>query len=265
MALIQRVLAPNPGPMTGTGTNTYVLSDGAGKVAVIDPGPTDQRHIAAIRQAAETEGSIVAILVTHHHADHLPGAFPLARETGARLYGHPALPGVQRPLSDGDTWEVGALRLQVMVTPGHTDDSLCVWKEDAHALFTGDLIAGAGTVVVDESPGGLAKYMASLERLERLGPVTIYPGHGPVVDLGAAKVQEYLAHRRMREDQIVGQMRENGPRRVDEIVDMVYPDVMPSLVPMAARNVRAHLDKLEREGRVREERGQWSLIAPPRA
>ncbi len=257
--MIARVVAPNPGHMTGDGTNTYLVDDGHGHVAVVDPGPEDESHVAEILRAAERVGRIEAILVTHGHLDHLPAALPLGRRVGAPLYGHRSLPGVQRALSDGETLSLGELWLEALETLGHTDDSLCYWQANERALFTGDLVAGAGTVIVDETPGGLAKYMRSLERLSGLGSCTIYPGHGPVVEDGASKLAEYSSHRLQRERQVLQVLAENGSADVDTIVRAIYSDVVPALLPMAARNVRAHLGKLSDEGRAAQLGESWRL------
>jgi glyoxylase-like metal-dependent hydrolase (beta-lactamase superfamily II) len=239
--VIQRLVAPNPGPMTLTGTNTYLIGDGSGQLAAIDPGPDEPRHVEAILRAAEPLGKINAVLVSHRHLDHLPAALPLCRATGATLIGHPDLPGVERPVRDGDV-AFGALR--TLETPGHTRESLCFWDPAEGALFTGDLVAGSGTVVVDDQPGALTDYVSSLERLLTLQPRTIYPGHGPIVADAIAKLSEYLDHRRQRVQQVVDALATRGPSSVDELVSVIYTDVPPGLAPMAARNVRANLDKL---------------------
>jgi glyoxylase-like metal-dependent hydrolase (beta-lactamase superfamily II) len=267
---IRRLVAPNPGLMTGAGTNTYLLANGAGAVAVIDPGPDDPRHLDAILAAAAPLGRITAICVTHGHVDHLPGAAPLAERlraarpdrAGVAVHGHARLPGVEHALADGATLRVApGLELVALETPGHTDDSLCYWDAAARALFTGDLVAGAGTVVVDDAPGGLGRYLASLARLAGLGRCAVYPGHGPPLEDGQAKIEEYLRHRARREAEVLAVL-EAGPATVDRIVAVVYPDVPPGLVAMAARNVRAHLGKLRDEGRVRAGAdGRWRLGA----
>jgi glyoxylase-like metal-dependent hydrolase (beta-lactamase superfamily II) len=243
--------------MTGTGTNTYLLDDSSGKLAVIDPGPDDPQHIEAILRAAW--GRITTVLVTHRHLDHLPAARPLCERTGAVLAGHAGLPGVDKPLGDADPAFGGLLAI---ATPGHTDDSLCFWSPTEGALFTGDLVAGAGTVVIDERPGALADYLRSVERLLDLQPRTLYPGHGPILRDGdaTAKLAEYLAHRRQREQQILSVLAQHGPASVATLVSAIYPDLLPELVPMAARNVRAHLDKLAAEQRVASQSdGVWCL------
>jgi len=233
--------------MTLTGTNTYLVDNVAGELAVIDPGPDDPRHVAAIFEAAARLGTIAAVLVTHRHVDHLPAAEAICARTGAPLLGHADLPGVQRPLSD-DEPAFGLLR--AVKTPGHTRESLCFWDPQAGALFTGDLVAGAGTVVLDDQPGALGQYIASLERLIALAPRTIYPGHGPIVDDGPGKLNEYLQHRRQRVQQVVDALALRGPSTVEELVRAIYVDVAPNLIDMAARNVRANLEKLVDEGKV---------------
>ncbi|MCA1645193.1 MAG: MBL fold metallo-hydrolase [Chloroflexi bacterium] len=255
--MIERVLAPNPGPMTLTGTNTYLVGNDAGELAVIDPGPDDPRHVAAVLQAAARLGPIAAVLVTHRHLDHLPAAQAICERSGAPLIGHADLPGVQWPVGD-DELAFGALR--ALETPGHTRESLCFWEPEQGALFTGDLVAGLGTVVLDDQPGALGQYMASLERLMALEPRTIYPGHGPIAADGLGKLAEYLQHRRQRMQQVVDALTSHGPASVDELVAAIYVDVAPNLLPMAARNVLANLEKLVDDGRVvGVDGGRWQL------
>lgn len=254
---ITRVLAPNPSQMTLGGTNSYILSDGDGQLAVVDPGPDDPGHIQALLDAVDRLGRLVSVLVTHRHHDHLPAALPLCERTGAVLVGHPDLPGVQRPVQDGQV-VFGAL--VALSTPGHTRESLTFWDPPSRALFTGDLMAGSGTVVVDDQPGALTDYLASLERLAALEPRAIYPGHGPRVDDAPARIREYLAHRRQRVQQVIDQLAATPTATVDDLVAAIYPTLQPTLVPQAARNVRANLDVLEREGRVAPVEGErWRL------
>ena len=244
---VECVLAPNPGPMTLTGTNSYVLWDGSGQVAIIDPGPNEPSHIAALGRAANAHGQLTTVLVTHRHLDHLPAAAPLCDATGAVLVGHPDLPGVQRPAGEG-TVVFGTLL--ALTTPGHTRESLSFWDPPTASLFTGDLIAGTGTVVVDDEPGALADYLASLEKLQALSIATMYPGHGPRVDDARAKIDEYLAHRRQRVQQVLDALAAHPGARVNDLVAAIYPNLQPVLAPAAARNVRANLDLLTRDGRV---------------
>lgn len=255
--LIQRVLAPNPGPMTLTGTNTYLVADGSGNLAVVDPGPDEPRHLTAILDAAQHLGTITTVLVTHRHGDHLPAALPLCERTGARLAGHADLPGVQRPVGQDEVC-FGSLR--ALETPGHTRESLCFWDPAERALFTGDLVLGTGTVVVDDQPGALAQYLASLERVLALRPKTIYPGHGPVVGDGVGKLRQYLDHRIQRVQQVVETLRANGPSTVDQLVAAMYTNVAANLVGPAGRNVRANLELLATEDKVAiAAGGRWQL------
>jgi glyoxylase-like metal-dependent hydrolase (beta-lactamase superfamily II) len=243
--------------MTLTGTNTYLVSSDSGELAVIDPGPDDPRHLAAILEAADGLGTLTTVLVTHRHGDHLPAARPLCERTGATLVGHADLPGVERVVSDDEAC-FGALR--ALETPGHTRESLCFWDAQASTLFTGDMVAGTGTVVVDDQPGALAQYLASLERLLALQPRTMYPGHGPMVEDGSGKLREYLDHRRHRVQQVLDALSERGPSTVDELVAAIYVEVPPNLVAMAARNVRANLELLTDDGRVGSAPGErWQL------
>jgi glyoxylase-like metal-dependent hydrolase (beta-lactamase superfamily II) len=213
--------------------------------------------VAAILQAAAPRGTIAAVLVTHRHLDHLPAAQAVCARTGAPLLGHADLPGVHRALGD-DEPAFGPLR--AVKTPGHTRESLCFWDPEASALFTGDLVAGAGTVVLDDQPGALGQYIASLERLLLLAPRTLYPGHGPIVGDGPGKLTEYLQHRRQRIQQVIDTLRSCGPSTVEELVTAIYVDVAPNLVDMAARNVRANLEKLADEGKVMGAAGErWRL------
>jgi glyoxylase-like metal-dependent hydrolase (beta-lactamase superfamily II) len=265
--MIRRVLAPNPGPMTLTGTNSYLVDDGAGHLAVIDPGPDEPRHLAAILDAAQGfspgpgpgpgPGTITTVLVTHRHGDHLPAAFPLCERTGARLAGHPDLPGVQRPVHDD---EICFGPLRAVKTPGHTRESLSFWNPEDGTLFTGDLVVGTGTVVLDDQPGALAQYLASLERLLALQPTTIYPGHGPIVEDGVGKLRDYLDHRRQRVQQVVDALASRGASTIEELVAAIYTDIGPNLSAPAGRNVRANLEFLATEGKaapVPDER--WQL------
>ena len=242
--------------MTLTGTNTYLVGDGEGRLAAIDPGPDEPRHVEAVLRAAAPLGTLTTVLVTHRHLDHLPAALPLCRATGATLVGHADLPGVQHAVRDGET-AFGSLR--ALATPGHTRESLCFWDPTHGALFTGDLVAGTGTVVVDDEPGALADYLDSLERLLALEPRTIYPGHGPIVDNAPGKLREYLDHRHERLRQVVEALGSRGPSSVGDLVSAIYTDEPPGLVPMAARNVRANLEKLASDGAVVERGGRWQL------
>lgn len=212
---------------------------------VIDPGPDDAGHIDAVIRAA---GAIAAILLTHRHADHAAGASRLAHATRASIRcfdpGHD-----EERLGEGDTIEGGGVALDVLHTPGHAPDHLTFRDRVRGALFTGDTILGRGTSVVDPPEGDLTDYISSLERLLRLEPSVLYPGHGPTVWEGTARVREYLDHRQERELEVIRELG-RGPRTPSDIVPAIYAAYPVEVHPAATRSVLAHLLKLEREGRV---------------
>jgi len=238
---VHGVVAPNPGPFTLEGTNTWIV--GAGPTLVIDPGPDDRGHLDAIRERA---GHIGAILLTHHHPDHAPGAVALGRKAGAPVMAASPRPG-ERPLQDGMTVEADDVVLQVVAAPGHTPDHVVFFERDRAALFTGDAVLGRGTSVIDPPEGDLAAYVRSLHRMVELRPEVIFPGHGPIVRPALAKLAEYLEHRDERERQVLRALRD-GPQRPEEIVPAIYVEYPEALHAAAARSVLAHLIKLERAG-----------------
>jgi glyoxylase-like metal-dependent hydrolase (beta-lactamase superfamily II) len=240
---VVRVLAPNPGIRELEGTNTYVV--GEAPAFVIDPGPEIEAHLVEV---ARTTGRVGMILLTHDHPDHAPGAIRLAELTGAPIRAI-RRPGAGERLRDGERLEAGGTSLQVVATPGHSPDHVAFWSAEGSALFTGDTVLGRGTSVVDPPEGDLVAYLRSLRRMRELGPRTIYPGHGPVVLRGVAKLDEYLEHREMRERQVLSGL-EGGARTIEELVAGIYADYPPEVLELAGRSVLAHLIKLESEGRV---------------
>jgi glyoxylase-like metal-dependent hydrolase (beta-lactamase superfamily II) len=240
---IVRVLAPNPGIRELEGTNTWVL--GRWPAVVIDPGVDESEHLAEVLEAA---GRVGAILLTHDHPDHTPGASALAVTTGAPVLAARQAEGMER-LRDGQAIRMPGVSLTVVATPGHTPDHAAFFLPEDRALFTGDAVLGRGTSVIDPPEGDLAQYLRSLQRMRDLGPTTIYPGHGPVVLDALGKLDEYLAHRQMREEQVLQGLAE-GARTPGELVPAIYGDYPTELHPLAARSVLAHLLKLEGEGRV---------------
>jgi glyoxylase-like metal-dependent hydrolase (beta-lactamase superfamily II) len=240
---IVRVLAPNPGIRELEGTNTYVVGDAP--AIVIDPGPADDRHLAEVVASA---GGVGVIVLTHDHPDHAPGATPLRERTGASILAMRPPPGGER-LRDGAVLSSGGAELRVIATPGHSPDHVALWSEAASALFTGDAVLGRGTSVIDPPEGDLVAYLRSLRRMRDLAPATIYPGHGPVVVHGTAKLDEYLEHRAEREREVLDAL-EVGARTIDELVAEIYRDYPAEVHELAGRSVLAHLLKLEAEGRV---------------
>jgi glyoxylase-like metal-dependent hydrolase (beta-lactamase superfamily II) len=238
---VLRVLAPNPGPFTLEGTNTWVV--GERPALVIDPGPDDTGHLQGVLEQA---GEIGAVLVTHHHPDHASGTGRLARLADAPVMA--ASPrGGELALEDGALIEGGSVALRVILAPGHTSDHVVFFEPETGALFTGDAVLGRGTSVIDPPEGDVADYMRSLERMAALHPEVIYPGHGPTVGPATPKLQEYMDHRRERERQVIHALRD-GPLTPSEMVPGIYGDHPVELYPAAARSVLAHLLKLEREG-----------------
>jgi glyoxylase-like metal-dependent hydrolase (beta-lactamase superfamily II) len=227
--------------MTLEGTNTYVVGDGAGGAIVIDPGPADEGHIAAVREASREWGEISAVLLTHGHGDHADGVPLLGVEATA--------------LGDGE--EIGPLR--ALATPGHAAEHVAFiaggegGDEAAGEAFVGDLIAGWGSSIVPPREGGgsLAQYMDSLRRVQALDLAVLHPGHGPDITDPAAKIAEYLAHRQEREDKLVAAL-DAGECDREKLLDAAWDDVAPEMRGMAAMAMQAHLEKLEAEGRLPE-------------
>ena len=248
------VLAPNPGPMTLDGTNTWLLTaPGAGRGVVIDPGPDDEPHLRAVlAAAAERDVRVTQVLLTHHHFDHAAGARRFAELTGAPVRAlDPAHTLGAQGLVGGEVIEIDGLRVEVVATPGHTGDSLCFVLPEQRAVLTGDTVLGRGTTVVAHPDGRLVDYLASLARLEALAAdrelEQVLPGHGPVLavpDVAPVEVVRfYLRHRRERLDQVRLAVAA-GARTAIEVVERVYTDVPREVWPAAELSVRAQLDYL---------------------
>jgi glyoxylase-like metal-dependent hydrolase (beta-lactamase superfamily II) len=256
MATVRRVIAPNPGPFTGPGTNTWVLGDGPALI-VIDPGPDDEDHLAALRRAVDGN-AVGVVLVTHGHADHLELAERFAGLHRARLARHP-------DLADGDVVRVGSLSLTALHTPGHAPDHLAFWMPDDRVLFTGDLVLGRGSSMVTYPEGDVAAYLRSLERVAELRPRMLFPGHWDPVTEAAAKIEEYREHRLARERQVVDELARGGPGTATELTERVYAAELAAsgdreqLLRAAEMTLRAHLHKLVDDGRVGERDERFEL------
>lgn len=253
---ILRIVAPNPGPMTLGGTNTYIV--GAAPCWVIDPGPADEGHVNAIRDAAESRGGIAGVLLTHSHSDHSAavqmlgeplawGQVSAGDETTSLLQREPPA----QPPAELDAGEVEVGPFRAIPTPGHAPDHTCfLWND---VCFCGDLILGEGSSVVLPAAwgGSLSSYLASLKLIRSLGPSLLASGHGPWITDPAAKIDEYLEHRRARERALLAAI-DAGARDRKELLDAVWGDVPAALIPAAALTLQAHLEKLGEEGRLPE-------------
>lgn len=246
-SLAASLLAPNPGPMSLEGTNSYILrAPGSPGSVIVDPGPVAGSHLQALADA----GPVELVLVTHRHADHTAGSGRLHQLTGApvRAADPKHCHGGGTPLADGEVVEAAGIRIEVVATPGHTSDSVSFFlPHDGRqgALLSGDTILGRGTTMLDFPDGRLGDYLASLDRLEALGPAVVLPAHGPVLPSLAAIVQAYRRHRLERLAQVRAALLALGPAATaGEIARMVYPDVVPSVRRAAEASVAAQLDYL---------------------
>ncbi len=237
------VLASNPGPMTLDGTNTWVLRSELGaRAVVVDPGPFDRGHLAAVRDLA---GDVAVVLLTHAHPDHSDGAPAFAAAVGCNVRAlNPAHRLGDEGIGEGDVVEVDGLELCVVATPGHTSDSLSFLLPAESAVLTGDTVLGRGTTVVEHPDGRLGAYLDSLHRLRglvRSACVTrLLPGHGPVIEDPTGVLDGYLSHREQRLDQVRDALAA-GASTPPEVVERVYADVDRALWPAAELSVAAQL------------------------
>jgi glyoxylase-like metal-dependent hydrolase (beta-lactamase superfamily II) len=255
---VRRLVAPNPGMMTGPGTNTYLL--GTGDLALVDPGPDDDAHLAAVLEAAERPGSRLRwILVTHTHIDHSPLAVRLKKATGAQVVAYgpsPVIPPHEegfvpdRRMVDGQVLLTPEFRLAAVHTPGHASNHLCFDLEGL--LFSGDHVMSGSTVVIAPPDGDMAAYLDSLERVRSRVPTRIAPGHGSMIDDPLRVLDEYLAHRRAREAEVLARLGDAGSAGATPaaLVATIYQQVRPELHPVARYSVWAHLRKLADAGAV---------------
>ena len=246
---VVRLTAPNPGMMTGPGTNSYMV--GTTEVAVIDPGPDDAGHVSALADLGG--GRIRWIVVTHTHPDHSPGTAALARLTGAEVIGFDGRDGFEpdRSVSDGFTVAGAGFGLRAVHTPGHASNHLCWLLTEEGMLFSGDHVMEGSTVVIAPPDGDMVLYLESLRRLQVLDPpvATIAPGHGSLLRDPAATLEGVVAHRLWREAAVAGALERAGRASVDELLPVVYDDVRDELLPVARQSLWAHLRKLGTDGR----------------
>ncbi len=245
-ALTRFRLAPNPGPMSLEGTNSYVIgAPGSGTSAVVDPGPQDEQHLAELAAA----GRVELILITHRHADHTEASARFHELTGAPVRAmSPEYCHGGEPLRDGEVINAGEVEIRVLATPGHTSDSVCFHLPDdgpRGSVLTGDTILGRGTTVLDYPDGRLGDYLASLDKLEALGGATLLPAHGPVLPALDGKCREYREHRLQRLAQIRAALEQVGKdATIAQVTDVVYADVDPSVRWAAETSVAAQLEYL---------------------
>lgn len=240
------VLAANPGLMTLDGTNTWILREpGALRSVVVDPGPLIEAHLDAVLAAA---GEVALIVSTHRHADHTEAVQRLAESAGAPARAFdPAYCVDAEPLTEGERIEVDGLRLEILATPGHTTDSLCILLPDDASLLTGDTVLGRGTTVIAHPDGSVGPYLESLRRLRDVVDAQavqrLLPGHGPVVEDPAGVLDYYRSHREERLEQVRGAVAA-GAVTARDVVEQVYADVDTALWPAAELSVQAQLDYL---------------------
>jgi glyoxylase-like metal-dependent hydrolase (beta-lactamase superfamily II) len=257
---VRRIVAPNPGLMTGPGTNTYLL--GNREIAVLDPGPDDPRHLQSILAVAGQ--SVRWVVVTHTHPDHSPLAAGLARATGARLIGLSPPSDRRQDKSfrpdesprDGASLVLGEISLVAIHTPGHASNCVCYLLAAERMLFTGDHVLGGVSPVILPPDGEMAAYINSLDKLAAYDFDCIAPGHGDVMPRGKRVVEKLRAHRMAREDKVLRCLAA-GAESMDRLTAAVYDDVPVERHQWAKLTLEAHLIKLVREGRVGESNGVW--------
>jgi glyoxylase-like metal-dependent hydrolase (beta-lactamase superfamily II) len=250
-----RLTAPNPGLMTGPGTNTYLL--GTSDLVLVDPGPDDEVHRAALEAAIAERGTLRFILVTHTHLDHAPGAAALARDTGAQVVGFGPADDFKPDLSVGDGWKLtvatahGDMTLEALHTPGHASNHLCWLLQESRTLLTGDHVMHGSTVVIRPPDGDLGAYLASLARVRDHDPPirTLAPGHGRLMQDVTGVIDALIAHRLGRHARVAESLRQAGEGTVDQLLPLVYADVTEAQLPVARFSLWAHLRYLAEQGK----------------
>ena len=258
--------AHNPGPMTGAGNNTYLLA-GGGSATLIDAGVGDAGHLADLSAALDARRArLDLVLVTHGHRDHAGGAPALARSHPSVAFAKLPWPEEDaqydvawRRLADDEIVSAGGEPLTALHTPGHSPDHLAFWHVASRTVFTGDLVVSGSSVMIHWSRGGdLAQYLASLARVQRLGPARLLAAHGPAIEDPQKVLSTYIQHRLEREQQVLTALAA-GHSTVQAIAESIYDGLAPALLPAARENVRAHLEKLRTEGRATHVNDRWAL------
>lgn len=250
--------------MTGPGTNVYWV--GSSRVTLIDPGPDDPQHVAAL--AEQVGDRLERIVVTHTHRDHSPAATPLAQLTGAPLFGMKPpstfenddsfVPDVE--LQDGQVLDCDGQALEVVHTPGHASNHVCLFLPVTGLLFTGDHIMEGSTVVIAAPDGDMRAYLDAMARLRAMPLQAIAPGHGHVIDQPFDAIDTIVSHRLARERQVIDVVASHGPADIDAFLDVVYSHVTEAVRPVARMSLLAHLIKLRDEGAVRLDNEVWEFI-----
>jgi len=261
--LVTRLIAPNPGFMTGPGTNSYLV--GENELAVIDPGPPIAEHVDAL--LAEGKGRIRWIVCTHTHRDHSPAAAALKAATGAEVIGRPAPAhegqdhqfAPERVPAHGERLRFPGFTLRAIHTPGHASNHLCYLLEETRALFTGDHVMQGSTVVINPPDGDMRAYLSSLELLLEEDLAILAPGHGYLIGAPHREVRRLIAHRLAREAKLELALSSASEATLEELLPFVYDDVPAKVHAVAARSLQAHLEKLVAEGRARSSAGRYAI------
>lgn len=262
---VRRITAPNPGVMTGDGTNTYLV--GVNEVAVVDPGPAEPSHIEAILKACE--GTLRWILVTHTHPDHSPAAQRLAEVTGAKILGNKLVENdgfqddsfsPQQCFNHNDCLQGDQFTLRALCTPGHVDNHVCFLLEEEGLLITGDHIMQGSTVVIIPPHGDMKSYIQSLQLLLDYPLKSLAPGHGHLIESPIEEINGLVAHRLKREAKVVDVLRQLKRASLDELTPKVYDDVDPGLHTMASFSLLAHLIKLQKEAIAEQQDECWCYM-----
>ena len=261
---VQRILGRNPGPMTGPGTNSYLV--GQRELCLIDPGPVSDAQLASFLEIIG-ERALRYIMVTHTHGDHSPGALPLQQATGAELVGMEADPGAahdptfkpERSWCGCETVSLENYTLDLVHTPGHVFNHFCIYLREQKLLFTGDHVLQGTTSVILPPDGDMAAYLNSLEHLQSMDLDRLAPGHGGVIEDPYLELQRLVAHRLRREEKVLDGVAALGPCDMNALVVRVYDDVDAAMHHWAKKTMLAHLLKLQQEGRVIEQGENWLL------